>query len=538
MKGEAQPKIEKEAEAKRRRADSRYMVMAGVLVTGLGLVAKIIGIVRERVVAHAFGATRGLDGFLVAKTLPDMFATWIEMPLRAAFVPIFTKRLHEEGEEAAWRAASNVINTVAVFLVLLSVLLFFGAPFLVRAMSWGFQDERVWSASSEQGRILVLSIVFSVLAVLLGSLQNIYRRQVFPAVGRVVNAVVLIICIMLLAKTMGLRGYAFGILAGAAATLLIQLSILYRYRRFYSFTLRPRAPEIREVLTVALPLFIGLTGTRLDVLLDRLFTSFLPAGHLSILSYAIVLSGVVTDLVLTISGSVLLPSFAKMLAEKRREEVRSRLSYALGGCLYFMLPFTAILVAGSEEVAGFIYQTGEFRAEDTRLLSLALPLFAVAAPFYGMAQIISQVYIGNADTRTPMIAGFWRIGFKLLLSLSLLMWLWSQDLLFWGFVALAAASSISTFFRLGLMWHWLPRDVRPDTRRFLWQMIRLLLAGGGAAAFVAVFFHWYPVSVDDRWSHFLRLAAAGLGAAGIHTLAAKMLGVDMLGSLLRALRSK
>ncbi|MCU0232282.1 MAG: polysaccharide biosynthesis C-terminal domain-containing protein, partial [Acidobacteria bacterium] len=302
------------AEAVAPPSDGSRLVRASALVAVLALAWKIIGVVRESIVAALFGANRAMDAFVVAKSVPDMVSTWIEMPIRSAIVPLFTRTLHAEGEDAAWRAASNVLNTLAITLCGVVVALFLGADLIVRLLSTGFDDPAAWSQSAQLSQILVPSILFSVMAVVLGSISNVYHRQAIPALGRNLNALVVLAVILVLGPRLGLTAYAWGILAGSVVYFAVQLDVIWSHRRYYRFVFQPRAPEIREVVALALPLFIGLSGTRIDVFLDRNFASFLPAGSLSILVYATMLSALVTDFALTVANSVLLPHFAHLAA--------------------------------------------------------------------------------------------------------------------------------------------------------------------------------------------------------------------------------
>lgn len=509
------------AEESRRRADTRHLVRASAIVSGLGTAAKLLGLVREMASAAIFGATRLMDSFRVANDITQMFATWVEAPLRAAIIPYFTQVRAEVGEQEAWRRVSNVLNTLAVFLLLVVLLLFAGADGFVRVFATGFRDEpEAWATSASLVRILAFSLFFSVLAVVLGSLQNLYRRQVFPALGRVLNALAVVLGVLLLGRTLGIRGYALGILAGAVATFALQLGILWRFRGSYRFVLRPFAPEVRRVVLIALPLFIGLTGTRIDVLIDRNFASYLPAGHLAVLGYALIASAVVTDLVIMIAQQVLLPHFANLAVEGRHEELRRRLAQATVGYLFFMLPVTAFLCGAARPVVDFLYARGNFSSEAAGLTAAVLPVFALAAPVYGINQMLSQVFIAGGDTRTPVVIGFWRLGVKTLLSLALFFPL--------GILGLAIATTASALFRGGMLWHRLRREIRPARREIGADVAWLLAASvvGGVVAAAAV--HLTPSGADGPFGQlaWLLAAAAASGLAFLAVAAAG--GVDTL----------
>jgi putative peptidoglycan lipid II flippase len=516
------------AEAVAPPSDGSRLVRASALVAVLALAWKIIGVVRESIVAALFGANRAMDAFVVAKSVPDMVSTWIEMPIRSAIVPLFTRTLHAEGEDAAWRAASNVLNTLAITLCGVVVALFLGADLIVRLLSTGFDDPAAWSQSAQLSQILVPSILFSVMAVVLGSISNVYHRQAIPALGRNLNALVVLAVILVLGPRLGLTAYAWGILAGSVVYFAVQLDVIWSHRRYYRFVFQPRAPEIREVVALALPLFIGLSGTRIDVFLDRNFASFLPAGSLSILVYATMLSALVTDFALTVASSVLLPHFAHLAATGRHEDLKRRIGQSIGAYLFLMVPATVFLCAGARPVVDLVYGRGEFTPENAALTASVLMILALADPAFGVGQILAQVYIGGGDTRTPMVVGFWRVGVKVAISAALIAFL--------GIYALALATAISSFARTAMLWRRLPHAVRPSGSDLATQLRGLVLPAFGAVAAVLLVV-WLVPPEHALVRQFLRAGLAFGAAAVVYLALAFATGFPLAGELLRRLRA-
>lgn len=518
--------------------EGRRLARASAVVAGFGVIWKGLGLVREAAVGAIFGANRAMDGFVVAKSIPDMFSTWVETPLRAAVIPIFSKTRHEKGEDAAWAEASNVLNTLALGLALLAGALWLGAPLLVRMLSSGFRDAAQWDASARMTQILAGSVFFSVLAVVLGSLSNIYGRQAVPALGRNLNAVVVLLGVVLLGPRMGLDGYAWGMLFGAAAYFLIQLDILWIHRRRYRFVVRPFAPEMKQVAAIGVPLFIGLTGTRIDVILDRNFASFLADGSLSILIYATMLSALVTDLVLTVTTSVLLPHFSKLMAEGRHDELRARLTQSLTGYAFLMAPVTVSLLAGAKPLVEIVYGRGQYTPEAVALTAFVLMILAPADPVFGAGQMIAQAHISGGDTKTPMYIGFWRIGFKALVSVALLPVI--------GIFGLAAATAASSFLRTFLLWKRLPETIRPRAADLGAQLGGIVLPAAAAAIVLVAGFFFVPpvpervpgVAVTQSFGLTALLARAGVFAAGgvTYLVVAKIRGHWMIEKLGKTVR--
>ena len=519
-------------DAARRRADTRHLLGASAVVTALGLLTKLVGLGTQALVGALFGATRAMDAYRVVLNVPQLFATWVRQPVRAAIIPLFTRIRREQGEAAAWEAASNILNCLAVALALLVGLLWIGSGLVARVMASGFRDPAIWAEMSRHIQLIVITIFFSVLGVVLGSLHNIYRRQHYPAFGRLANGLVVLAALWLLGRSYGFTGYIAGIVLGAAASFLIQALLMAPHRRHYRLVLRPRAPEIRELLALALPLFIGLTGTRIDVFLDQNFASWLPDGHLAALTFAAFLSAVATDLLITVSSTVLLPHFADLVSQKRFEELRSRLAQSMGGYLLLLLPVAAFLVVGAFSVVELVYLRGAFTREKAELTAMLLPILAFGAPAFSMGQVLAQVHISGGDTKTPMAVGFWRVGFKALLSVILLLVL-PLPLKIAG---LALASTASSFFRTALLWIRLPTDRRPAGGPLARMIGALLLssAAGGAAGWLALDL------LAGLGEGFVAAAVRVLGASAVtfsvHLLVASVLSPPLRQTARRLLR--
>ncbi len=507
-----------EAGISRKRSETRHLVKASLIVTALGLVTRITSLLTNSVVGAVFGATRLMDAFRIVQSIPQLFSTWIEMPVRAAIVPLFTRRRQEQGEAAAWEAVSNIINTLAILLVLLASLVFLAAPWIVRAMSTGFAPE-VWVEMTRLTRIVIFSIVFSVMAVVLGSLHNIYRQQQVPALGRLANALVVLGTIYYLGRIYGLTGYAFGMLAGSMLTLAIQSVLLWQHRQHYRLIVRPRAPEIRELLIVGLPLFFGLTGTRIDVLVDQNFASWLGEGHLTCLLFATMLAGVATDLIITVSSTVLLPHFAELVAEERFEELRRRLLQGVAGYMALLLPVTVFFLVAARPVIDLYLLRGAFTAEAAALTAVLLPILAFAAPVYAVGQVLAQALISSGDTKTPMKAGFWRLGFKLVVTVSLIMPL--------GIVALAVASSASSFVRTGILWGKMPARMRPAGTRFLRLLAVLVSSSAVGGVFCALFLRFVPQASGGLLPTAIRLVIASGVLMSLHLGLATLMSPEL-----------
>jgi putative peptidoglycan lipid II flippase len=522
--------VDAEMLAARSSADTRHILKAGGIISGLHGVSKGVALVREATVAAVFGANRGMDAFLVANAVVSLCSTWIAGPVREAFIPVFSRKLHREGEKTAWEAASNLLNTLVVTGALMIAILFVSSHVVVRLFSAGFHDPQTWAKSARLTQLLAVSVAFSVIDPVLGSLQNIYRRQVVPALAAVAQSLVVLAAVYFLGPQMGLTAYALGIVGGAITTVFVQSAVLYGQHHPYRPVLKPLAPVNKEVGALALPLFIGLAGTRLDIFIDRNLASFLPEGQLTVLYFATALSAVSTEVVTNIWQSIFLPFFAQLVAEGRLDELRSRVLQALRVYLYFLTPVTAFLCAGSGPLVQLLYERGRFTAENAALTARILPFLALGAPAFGASLLLSHVFISNGDPRTPMKVGFWRLGFKVVVSLTLFPFL--------GAVGLAMATSASILFRAVLLWRRLEARLRPDSAALASLLGRLSLSGMVAAGGVWLVSAALASPTGGLWPKVLCVGVGTATAVVVHVAVAWFLGERLLKDLLRLVLSR
>lgn len=526
-----------ERPAGRAPAEGRTLVRASVLVSALSFVPKVLGIFRDAAAASIFGAGAAMDAFVFAKSIADMLASWTETPVRSAFVPLFTRKLHDEGEEGAWRVASNLVNTLALALLALvgglavifgAIWYAFGAGFGAGA-GGGAGEVPNWLAGLRLGQITVVSVAFSVSAVVLGSISNVYGRQFVPAIGRVINGAVVLLGVLFLGPRYGVLGYAWAFLLAGVLYGASQTDVLVRNRHLYRPVVAPRAPEIREVGLLALPLFIATLSPFLDTQIEWLLTlRFLPVGSLAVLSYARSVSGVATELLVTVVVAVLLPHFAQLTVAGRIEELKRRAAQTVSGYLFCMIPVAVFLVVGAREVIEVVYRRGRFSPEDALVTAAVLAILACGDPLMGVGQILAQIHIARGDTKTPMKVGFWRIGFKAVTSVALLPFL--------GLYGLAASSSLANLFRTLQLWWRLPREIRPG-----WDLLGRTAAGLIASGAIAGAATWGALATLPEFGHgtvpqLVRIGLAGFVTCAVYLAAVMVFAREVPVKMFRALR--
>jgi putative peptidoglycan lipid II flippase len=505
------------------------VVVSAMWVVGLAVVGKALGLFKDVAVASRFGTSVTMDAFLVAFTIPTIIVHWFRSPVRSGFVPMFTETLERDGEERAWRAAGAFIGDFLVVVALIAVVAMVAAPWLVSAVAPGFGAEH-HELTVSLVRIMLVSIVFAAVGGTFSSLLHIHGNFALPGVMTSVNNLILVGAAVFLTGVYGIHGLAYGVVLGSATMMLVQLPAVLRLRRNIRLSIDFRDPMFVGVMRLALPLLIGMAGAKLDDVIDRIFASMMSEGSISGLAYALRLIELPKEILVAAFATVLFPLYSRLAARGLYDELGDRLSDSMRLGFFMLLPVSVAMAMLGEPFVRLVFQRGAFDEESVRYTVSALLLYTPTIWALGLTSIMTAGFVAMKNTRTPVIAGFVRLGFKVGLVF-LLVRAFEHS-------GIALATSISHVFKLGLFLILLP----PELMRG--RYVRLFKAFGGTVAATAVMalvlylvirgigLLGAPVTLAGRlWS----LALMGASAAIAYVGAARLIARSELSDTVRAI---
>jgi putative peptidoglycan lipid II flippase len=399
---------------------------AGVVATGT-LTSRILGAVRDAVVAAVFalGAT---DAFWLAFTIPNALRVLLgEGAVSAAFVPVFTEVRERESLARAKQFYGNLFGAMAVVLLVVTVVGIACAPWIVKGYAWGFQrDEALFETTVALTRLLFPYIfLMGISALMMGALYA-SKRFAAPAFAPALLNICLIAAALLLAPMLVELGWpaifalAVGALLGGVLQIIAQLPSL----RKANLIVRPRIGfgdiHVRKCARLMVPLLAGLGVYQLNVLLSRLFASFLPTGSVSYLYYGQRLAEIPQGMFALAIASAALPSLSDAVAKGDEEEAKRLFRHALRLSLFVAVPAAVALAVLAEPTATVFFGRGRYDAaaihETTRsLVWQAAGIWAVAS-----VRTIVPMFHAHNDTRTPVIASAFNLVAFVALSLVLM----------------------------------------------------------------------------------------------------------------------
>lgn len=439
---------------------------------------KILGFLREMVIAREFGATMVTDAFRASQTIPALLFAAIGAALTTTIIPVFTRVRADQGEAAANRFANNLLTALAALCAALVLLGMLAAPLLVRLVVPGFRGAR-YALTVNLTRIMMAALLWVMLTSLLTGLLQARRRFLAPALNALPLNIIVIGGTLLLSRRLGGRALAYSFVLGSLAQFLWLLPPLWRA----GFRPRPflalSDPGLRRVAVLTLPVLLGTAIQQINVIFDRTFASHLPTGSISVLEYANRLDGLVLNVVIGAVATVAYPSLAEAAAGGDPVHLRATFAKAMRGVNFLVVPLTAGLIALSGPVTRFVYERGAFTPADTARTAQALIFLSVGLLAYGMREITARTFFSLQDTRTPMING----AYTVLINLALLTLL--VPVLKLGVPGMAAATSASGLLGTGmLLWRLRRKTGILDGRAVALAFLRACLAAAGMAAAV------------------------------------------------------
>ncbi|MFH1502056.1 MAG: murein biosynthesis integral membrane protein MurJ [Candidatus Eisenbacteria bacterium] len=510
------PAVESGPESGHRLVGVRVIVSA-FWVIGFMLLGKILGLGKDVVVAARFGTSSSMDTFLVAFSVPTLLISWFRSPIRSGFIPLFTESMEKHGEKASWRAAGVFTGDLLALVTVIAVAAFIFAPRLVSLVAPGFATENLALATTLV-RTMIVTVVLSTVSGITSDILHIYGNFVLPGVRHPVMNLILIGSAVFLTGTFGVRGLAYGVVAGSVAGLLIESTFLWQHRSHVRLGFDLKHPMFLGVMRLALPLFIGMAGAKLDDIIDRVFASMLAEGSISGLSYAMRLIDLPREILVVGFSTVLFPFFARVVARGRMEDFSDRLMSTLRIVFFVLFPISVVIALLGEPFVRLVFQRGAFDEQSVAFTTSALLLYTPTLWALGLTSAMISGFVAMKDTKTPVIAGFLRLGLKIGLIFALIGT--------FQLAGIALATSISHVFKLVLFFLMLPASVRKGRYGRLFKGFGGVVAS--AAVMGALLYFSRPfmmrVTVDDSLAiRILALGIPALGAIAVYLLASYML---------------
>ncbi len=491
-------------------------------IGGLTLVSRILGFLRDMLMARFVGAGFASDAFLIAWRLPNLFrALFAEGAFAAAFVPMFNRTIAEAEREGAARGlpaglrfADDVLSVLFPILLAFTALMMLAAGPIVWIMTGGFPDggpEKLALATQFTRITFPYLMLISLVSLLGGILNSLGRFWVNAAAPVLLN-------LCLIAGLLFFRGHSEIDTArtqSIAVTVsgVLQLAWLIWACRQAGVVLRvkrPRlTPPVKKLLAIIMPAALGAGAVQFNLLISTtLAARFLPQGSVSYLYYADRLNQLPLGLIGIGVGTAILPLLSRQIGGGDDAAAIATQNRAIELSLLLTLPATAALMVSSEPIIRALLQHGAFAAADTRATAAALTAFSLGLPAYVLIKVLTPGFYARSDTRTPVRIALLAMLVNLGLNLALI---WPL-----AHVGLAVSTAVSAWVNVALLYLTLRRRKHFATdARLRARTLRLAAATLGMTAVLLALNPWVDgYTAGSAWLRIVALAVLmALGAA-------------------------
>jgi putative peptidoglycan lipid II flippase len=514
------------------RSDHETQVVRALGSIGTAtLASRVLGFVRDSIVARAFGAGPITDAFFVAFRIPNVLRRLLgEGALSSALVPVFSDYRIARAPGEFDRMFRAVLAASLVVLVAVGMAGILTAPWLVGVMAPGFVEEPAqFSLAVRLTRLMFPYLILVGLGALAMGALNAHGRFFTAALGPAVLNVGMILCTLGLAPYLAtpIVALGIGVLAGGFGQLVIQLPELMRAGVPLSPSFEFRHPALHRLGRLLLPSVFGLATVQVTVFINTLLASLLPSGSISYLYYA----DRVMEFPLGIFGialaSAALPAMSRQTAAGDLRSLAHTLNFAVRLACYTALPATVGLVMLAAPIIRVLFERGQFGPAATAATAWALIWYAVGLTAFSATRIAAQTFYALGDTRTPVVVGVGAVAVNVALAVALM-----QPMTHAG---LAAASSASAYVNLAALIVLARRRLGPIGGS---QILRSVARTALASALLAVWcglVRWQWPAETTVWVDIGWLSAAMAGGVVVFWSASALAGspepAALLGSL-------
>ncbi|MDD2757766.1 MAG: murein biosynthesis integral membrane protein MurJ [Patescibacteria group bacterium] len=385
---------------------SKTITGAALIIAAATLMSRLVGLFRDRILAHYFGAGPVLDAYYAAFKIPDViYNLLIVGALTAGFIPTFTALFNQgENKSPAWKLANNIINISAFILIILCGLGILFAPYLVPLIAPGF-SEASRALAVTYTRIMFLSPLILGLSMTLGGILQSLRRFVFYSIAPIFYNLGIIIGAVVLVPMFGLPGLALGVVLGALLHLLLQVvgALLAGWRWHWTFNLKDA--ETRLIGKLMVPRTLGLAISELNIFVVTILASFLPVGSVAVYNFASNLQAVPIGIIGIPFALAVFPVLSAAAATKNHEEFIKNLSATARQILFLIIPLSMAIMLLRAQIVRVVLGTGAFDWTATINTADALAFFAFGLFAQALIPLLARAFYSLSDTKTPFVIG-------------------------------------------------------------------------------------------------------------------------------------
>jgi putative peptidoglycan lipid II flippase len=498
------------------------MLKSGIVVSSMTLISRVLGLVRDVVVANLMGAGAAADVFFFANKIPNFLRRlFAEGAFAQAFVPVLTEvKAHQDKAELEDFVAkvSGTLGAIVFITAIVGVVL---SPVLAALFGTGWfidylndePDGANFELASVMLKITFPYIFFISLTGFAGAVLNTLNKFAVAAFTPVLLNLSIIACAWLFAERLEQPAFAlaWGVFIGGIVQLLFQLPFLYRAGLLVKPKWGWRDPNVTKVRILMIPALFGVSVSQINLLLDTLIASFLMTGSISWLYYSDRLLEFPLGLFGIAIATVILPALSRNHVGKDNQGFKNNLDWAFKIICLLGIPAATALVLLAFPLLMVIFQRGEFSVVDAQMASYSLIAYGSGLLGFMLVKILAPAFYARQDTRTPVKYGIITMATNMLFNLIFA--------IPFGYVGLAIATAMSGTLNAILLYQRLHRQgiykLRRDTLSFIIKVVLASIFMGISIYIFNLNFAWGSANLMARVNMLIKLVVLGISVFAI-----------------------
>jgi len=495
---------------------SDQLLKSTTTVSGMTFISRVLGFARDMILAQLFGASAGLDAFLVAFKIPNfMRRLFAEGAFSQAFVPVLSEYVATKSRFEVKGLINKVSGSLFLILLFITILGCVGAPGLIFIFAPGFKDDPTqFNQAVDMLQWTFPYLLLISLTAFLSGIQNAHNKFALPAFTPVLLNVSLIFAAVVLSGWASTPVYAlaWGVLLGGILQLAFQLPSVHKLNLLPKPKMAFSDPGVRRILKLMAPALIGASAMQINLLVDTIFASFLPQGSLTWLYYSDRLLEFPIGLFGVAIATVALPHLSKQYAAKNNKGFSASMDWALKLMLCVGLPCTIGLILLAQPILSTLFQYGKFTSQDVVLASHSLIALGLGLIAFLTVKICISAFYARQNTIFPLKVALFAIVCNIIFNGILIGPL--------QHAGLALASTLAQFCHLMVLLYVLRKQkIYQPQMQWPAYLLRIVLANVVMGAFLYIFVPqaslWLEAGAIWR---AMQLALLIIGAVGVYAL--------------------
>ncbi|MEM7563272.1 MAG: murein biosynthesis integral membrane protein MurJ [Pseudomonadota bacterium] len=456
------------------------LIKSTASVGSMTLLSRVLGLVRDIVIARFFSSSDAADAFFVAFKIPNFLRRlFAEGAFSLAFVPVLTEYRNQFSAEQTRDLINRVAGTLGIILLFLTIVGVAASPVMISIFAAGFIDQpEKFKLTSDMLRLTFPYILLISMTAMAGGILNTWKRFAVPAFTPVLLNLSLIGCALWLSPRLDvpITALAWGVLLAGVIQLLFQLPFLYREGLLPKPRWGWKHEGVQKIIKLMIPALFGSSVAQINLLFDTFIASFLVSGSVAWLYY----SDRLLEFPLGVFGialaTVVLPNLSEAHYRDGNESFNRTLHWAIQLSLLIAVPATFGLFLLAQPILATLFQYGAFVSNDSMMAAYSLMAYSLGLPAFVMIKILANGFYARQDTRTPVRIGIHSMIINMVLNVVFVVAMIRSDFVA-PHVGLALATTVSAYFNAFCLARALRRDAHLDPlEKFSHPLLKILIA--------------------------------------------------------------